>query len=248
MPTVGGRRSKRTQRWYQHPKRCIRPPRMRPPPKPTGTFSADVLSPSRLQASFFYSREDRARFAMLDSSLRENLSVGLQAGYDKAIISGPNGLLGASGLTVRAGDAGTTATFATYRGLVYDSQTVDGRYASMANDIRLVVGPATYAHCASIYRSNNADDSALDSLMRVSGGIRVSSHVPDPSSNDQGRWSSAKAVGRRNMTAPIWMGLDIIFDEITKADTGAKSRLQPYMLYASRRFSEPRDSSVEPSK
>ena len=29
----------------------------------TGSFSADVLSPSRLQASFFYSREDRARFS-----------------------------------------------------------------------------------------------------------------------------------------------------------------------------------------
>ena len=30
----------------------------------TGAFSADVLSPSRLQASFFfYSREDRARFS-----------------------------------------------------------------------------------------------------------------------------------------------------------------------------------------
>ena len=28
----------------------------------TGAFSAEVLSPSRLQASFFYSREDRARF------------------------------------------------------------------------------------------------------------------------------------------------------------------------------------------
>ena len=29
----------------------------------TGAFSAEVLSPSRIQASFFYSREDRARFA-----------------------------------------------------------------------------------------------------------------------------------------------------------------------------------------
>ena len=28
----------------------------------TGAFSADVLSPSRIQASFFYSREDRAKF------------------------------------------------------------------------------------------------------------------------------------------------------------------------------------------
>ena len=40
-------------------------------------FSAEVLSPSRIQASFFYSREDRARFAGMDESLRENLSDGL---------------------------------------------------------------------------------------------------------------------------------------------------------------------------
>ena len=43
----------------------------------TGAFSAQVLTPSRLQASFFYSREDSARFAGMDSSLRENLSAGL---------------------------------------------------------------------------------------------------------------------------------------------------------------------------
>ena len=41
----------------------------------TGSFSADVLSPKRLQASFSYSREDRARFAGMDSALRENLSA-----------------------------------------------------------------------------------------------------------------------------------------------------------------------------
>ena len=40
----------------------------------TGAFSANVLSPSRLQASFFYSREDRARFAGMDEALRMNLS------------------------------------------------------------------------------------------------------------------------------------------------------------------------------
>ena len=33
----------------------------------TGSFSASVLSPSRIQASFFYSREDRARFSGMDS-------------------------------------------------------------------------------------------------------------------------------------------------------------------------------------
>ena len=59
----------------------------------TGAFSADVLSPSRLQASFFYSREDRARFAGMDASLRQNLNDALSDGLDKQIIAGTNGLL-----------------------------------------------------------------------------------------------------------------------------------------------------------
>ena len=196
----------------------------------TGAFSADVLSPSRLQASFFYSREDRARFAMLDSSLRENLSAGLQAGLDKQIISGPNGLLGANGLTVRAGDAGATATFSTYRGLVYDNVTIDGRYASMASDVKIVMGPHGYNHAAGVYRGNSADDSGLDSMMRVSGGVMVSAHVPDPSTNDQDV-IIVKGVGRRNMTAPVWEGLDVVFDEISKASAG-QIVLTAYMMFA----------------
>ena len=59
----------------------------------TGAFSAEVLSPSRLQASFFFSHEDRARFAGMDSSLRENLSMGLMDGLDKQVMAGTNGLL-----------------------------------------------------------------------------------------------------------------------------------------------------------
>ena len=63
-----------------------------PQAETTGAFSADTLKPSRIQAAFFYSREDRARFAGMDASLRENLSMGLSDGFDKLIIAGPNGL------------------------------------------------------------------------------------------------------------------------------------------------------------
>ena len=59
----------------------------------TAAFTADLLTPSRLQASFFYSREDRARFAGMDASLRENISMGLSDGLDQQIVAGANGLL-----------------------------------------------------------------------------------------------------------------------------------------------------------
>ena len=53
----------------------------------TGSFTADVLSPRRIQASFFYSREDAARFAGMDEALRRNLSDALSSGLDKYILA-----------------------------------------------------------------------------------------------------------------------------------------------------------------
>ena len=183
----------------------------------TGAFSADVLSPARLQAAFFYSREDRARFAGMDAALRQNLSDGLSDGLDKQVIAGDNGLLGSSGLT--APDAPTTtANFAAYRSLIYDSAVIDGRYASGAADVRVLLGAETYAHAASVYRGNNADDSALDSLMRVAGGLRVSAHVPAAASDDQAL--IVRKGGRMDAVAPIWEGVTIIPDEVTKAANG----------------------------
>ena len=144
--------------------------------------------------------------------------MGLSDGLDKQVVAGPNGLLGTNGLTARTGDAAATANFSTYRGLVYDNATIDGRYSGMASDIRIVMGPHGYNHAASVYRSNNADDSGLDSLMRVTGGVRVSAHVPDPSSNDQD--VIVRKGMRRDMVSPIWEGIEVIVDNITKAKQG----------------------------
>ena len=106
----------------------------------TGAFSADVLSPSRIQASFFYSREDKARFAGMDSALRENLSTGLADGLDKAILSGTNGLFTGTNLPNNA--QATNDNFDSYLNNLCWNQ-IDGRYASTAKDLALVVGAAT---------------------------------------------------------------------------------------------------------
>ena len=53
----------------------------------TGSFTADVLSPARIQAAFFFSREDRARFSGMAESLRQNLSMALMDGLDKQILA-----------------------------------------------------------------------------------------------------------------------------------------------------------------
>ena len=181
----------------------------------TGSFDADALSPGRLQASFFYSREDRARFAGMDAALRQNLSDALSDALDKQVLIGTQGILAGNNIAKIA--AAAVSDFATYRkSMVYDR--IDGTYASVAGDIRVVMGSATYAHASTIYRANSADDAALDSLMRISGGVRVSAHVTAPANNKQN--AVIRRGSRRDMVAPIWEGVTLIPDEVTKAANG----------------------------
>ena len=185
----------------------------------TGAFSADVLSPSRIQASFFYSREDRARFAGMDESLRENLSEGLSDGLDKAIISGANGLLTDTNLPNN--NVSAVTTFPLYKSDFAYSR-VDGRYASMTSDIRIVMGSGTYAHASTVYRASgnasDAADAALNVLMADTGGVKVSAHVPAVASSKQN--AIVRLGMRRDMVAPIWSNIALVPDELTLIKKG----------------------------
>ena len=181
----------------------------------TGAFSAQVLSPSRIQASFFYSREDRARFAGMDSALRENLSAGLADGLDKEILSGTNGLFAGSNLTNH--NVTTNDTFDSYlNNLVWNQ--VDGRYASMPSDLSMVIGAATLKDMGATYRNTSVDRSVLDRMMELVSGVRVSAHVPGPATNRQN--VVIKRGGSTSVVAPIWEGVTVIPDEVTKAANG----------------------------
>ena len=193
----------------------------------TGSFSSDVLTPSRLQASFFYSREDRARFAMMDAALRENLSDGLSDGLDDAILSGTNGLF--TGTNLSDNDVTTVDSFTSYMSNVLWSQ-IDGRYASMTRDLSMVVGTGTFAHMGEQYRSGEVDRNVIDRLTTLTSGVRVSAHVPAVDASNR-----QNAVIRRGMSmtavAPTWEGVTLIPDEITKAGTG-QIVITAVMLYA----------------
>ena len=193
----------------------------------TGSFSAEVLSPGRLQAAFFYSREDRARFAGMDAALRMNLSDALSDGLDRQILVGTNGLL--TGTNLSNNNVSAETSYALYRSqLAYGR--VDGTYASAVGDVRVLMGSETYAHASGEFRSNNAGDrAALEDLMSVTGGVRVSAHVPDAASNKQ---NAVVRLGmRRDMVAPIWEGVTLIFDEVTKA-AGGQIVLTTVLLYS----------------
>ena len=184
----------------------------------TGAFSTETLAPRRLQASYFYSREDRSRFAGMDESLRESLSMGLSDGLDDQILSGTNGFF--TGTNLANHNVTATTTFDLYMSQ-FGYSRVDGRYANSASEIMTVMGASSYAHAGETYRNTTVDRNVLERLQDVTGGIRVSSHVPAAA----GTPSKQNAVMRVGMNgqaavAPIWDGIQLIPDEITKAASG----------------------------
>ena len=170
----------------------------------TGSFSSSLLTPGRIQASYFYKRVDAARFPVIDLALRQALNGGLEEKLDQELIAGTEGLLTGANLPNHAASAVTA--FASYVS-AFGHARVDGRYAAALSDVRAVVGAPTYAHMGNQYRSNNADYSALDAIDRKTGGVRVSAHVPAVAIAQTKRGRTARAsrpggtagyVGRRH--------------------------------------------------
>ena len=184
----------------------------------TGAFSAEALKPGRIQASFFYAREDAAMFAGMAEALRMNLTEALADKLDAEIIAGANGLL--TGTNLANNNVTAQTTYALYRSqLAYGR--VDGEYAGDVSDVRIVMSSGSYGHCAEQFRSENAGDrSAIEDLEQATGGVRVSKHVPAPDSANKRANAIVRLGMRRDMVAPIWEGINLITDEATKAATG----------------------------
>lgn len=192
----------------------------------TGAFSAAVLTPKRLQASFFFSVEDRARFAGMSEALRQNLHDGLADGLDKQILAGTDGLFTGTNLPNNAQT--TNDDFASYvNHLVWDQ--IDGRHAATTSDLMMVMGAATFKDMGGTYRNTSVDRSALDRVQELVSGVRVSAHVPAPATNRQ------DVCIRRGMSesvvAPVWEGVQLIDDQITLAANG-QVKITAVMLHA----------------
>ena len=68
------------------------------------------------------------------------------------------------------------------------------------------------------YRSDESDMHALRALMDESGGVRTSAHVPAVANKLQDAVAARGML--RHCVAPIWEGVTIIPDEVTKAASG----------------------------
>lgn len=188
----------------------------------TGSFNVVSVAPARFQASFFYRRTDAARFQGMDAALRQNLNSALGDSVDKYIITQ---LAGDSAISVN-NDPNALQAYKPYLTL-FAYGRVDGQWAGSTRDLKSVVGTATYAQMALLFDSSsvgNAESSILNILNGragvegAMGGIRVSKHIAAPASNLQ--TNIIRLGTRRDAVAPMWQGITLINDELTRSKTG----------------------------
>ena len=189
------------------------------------TFTANQLGPTRLTARYLFRVEDLRRLAGMEAALRADLREVMGEAMDATILNGQANAPDINGFI----DAGTiaapttpTAVITIASAIETVASAVDGKYANGLPDVRLLVGPKTYATLAALL-SDNSEPVALSVLRRESGGLRVSGHVPAPASNVQQAVVSRTAGGGPNAVAPIWQGLELIRDPYSGAAKGEVS-------------------------
>ena len=176
------------------------------------TLTANVLDPVRLSASYRMRVEDLNKLRMMEEALRNDLQGAMTEAADAQIVAGDGSSPNVSGFNsalTAATDPSAVATFADYASA--RAALVDGRYAASEDDVRVLVGAATYAHAATLYQTGSGT-SALSRLMP-----RVSPHVPAASSNIQAAFAS-RSQGRA--CAPMWPSISIIRDSVSAASKG----------------------------
>ena len=180
------------------------------------TLTPNVLDPVRLTGSYRMRREDLGKLAMMEDSLRMDLTGAIMEARDKGAIAGTGTAPEVVGFLATANAVLTDPTNPSAESEFSDyasakASLVDGRYAMSSDDVRIVCGKETYVHASKIYQTGSGV-SALEKF-----GARVSAHVTAPASNIQ-KAIASRSTGRA--LSPLWPAIELIRDIYTGANKG----------------------------
>ena len=97
---------------------------------------------------------------------------------------------------------------------------VDGRYANVVGDVKLLMGAATYAQAAAVYRGDQQVQSALEWLMDKLGWAGVSAYVPAEHSTNNTQEAVFCRGAMRGAVQPVWPSIDVIADPYSLSREG----------------------------
>ena len=178
-----------------------------------GALTAISTNPRRISARLSLTMEDIASVGAtnFEAALRQNTMSSLSDAYDDQCINGDGVAPNVNGLVAQiSGNIAATATVETYATiLAIAAGPIDGLWASLLSDIRLVVNPETYRYAAKILNSDGAM-TAVAYLERELSSFwtnkRMADTVSDVSTGVAYRMGRA---GMRTAVHPVWGTLSI---------------------------------------
>ncbi|WP_419936899.1 hypothetical protein [Candidatus Palauibacter sp.] len=185
-------------------------------------YSTTTMKPGRIHARLHFRREDALTLASLEADLRRNLSSAVMSRLDAQVIAGASseGLL-TGALTSATADSGGQFTFDDAVGAA--TGALDGLYADVPGQLRMLVGVETGRRLLTLWRANETDMTTWAFLSGLLGGLRSSSHVPATATSG-GRAKTQDLLIRRGMrmdaVCPVWQGVSILRDPYSAADEG----------------------------
>ena len=182
----------------------------------TAAFEVTTLTPKRVSAAVRYDRADAATFEYMDSSLRMNLRNAISDKMDAEVLNratDPKGLLTFG--TDPTKNNGSTSNMSHALSTIFAG--VDGKYASLASEIKLLLGTSTYADLGSSIFDTGSGALASEKLGQVCGGVRVSANVPTKDATDGDEALIVKGMGRRNCVSAMWDSVEIVTDPYSDA-------------------------------
>ncbi len=180
----------------------------------TASFTVTTLAPKRISAAVRYDRADAATFEYMDSALRMNLRNAISDKMDAEVLTRATAGLLAFGNDPTKNAAGVSnishALAAVFAG-------VDGKYASMASEVKLLLGTSTYADLGSSIFDTGSGVLAGEKVAQVAGGLRVSANVPTKDASTGEDALIIAGMGRRNCVSAMWDSVEIVTDPFSDA-------------------------------
>ena len=186
------------------------------------------VSPKRIQGRIGYRKEDAALLGGLDAALVRDLGEVLRDSLDAQVISGSGTEPNLNGFAKQypIGGAGSDAAATTFAVLTQRAAgMVDGIFSESFSDLRMAMSVEAYAYLASLFRSSSSEVTGLDWLSSRVSGLRANGRIKQASKTATDGACSQVFVSRRgrairSAVVPVWQGVTLIRDEITRSAQG----------------------------
>ena len=190
-----------------------------------GSFTGFTLEPTRLTAAYLFNSRQSYQLRNFESVLRRDLLAVMSDAMDAQIVSGDGSAPNVTGFLSELTAPSRPSAADTYASYVSKfAGMIDGLNAYRLSDLRSVVNPATFQDMISEYRGTNDNTTAWEKVRELTGGISVSSRVPNTAVTGEASTylniTALTSYPGRNAVAPIWRGLELIRDPYSNAGKG----------------------------